>query len=74
MDAEDMSLSEMLEIPRSRRCSGHAAGKVKVRHAGENRHPGSFLAQVQHPPGFRRAPERQKNSRLSVDHARILGL
>ena len=32
-------------------------GEVKVRHAGENRHPGSFADQVQKSPGFRLPPE-----------------
>jgi len=33
------------------------SGEVKVRHAGERQHPGSFSVQLPEPPGFRLPPE-----------------
>jgi hypothetical protein len=45
---------------------------VKVRHAGERRHPGSFSVQVPEPPGFRRNDD--NNSRLQSPNSESLGL
>jgi len=46
-----------LNVPFGDHLNLSPSGEVKVRHADERRHPGSFSVQVQKPSGFRLAPE-----------------